>query len=207
MHELSRKTMLRSLTAIALLVPTAALLEARSTDLGPARLVVETKAAYQHGDTLAFRFVGRVPVQSPEPKRLVFQGDLTSLASGDKVGSFTWDLTCNQIIGAPCIRYEVTATFALPEGSLVSRGPAGAVPDHHPGFFLIGIHPEGTSIVDATGAFAGRSGRAHMSGRHGGQDFPNFRFLPGSTRLRTVLSSRLSLRQARNPPVATTSLR
>lgn len=170
-----RRLIIRYLVALALLVPAAALFEARSTDLGPARLVAETTSAHQQGDTFAFRFAGRIPVRSPEPKRMVFEGDLTSLASGEKVGTLIWDLTCHQLIGAPCLRYDVSATFALPDGTLVSRGPAGAVPDpNHPGFFLIGIHPEGNSIVEATGAFAGRSGRAHQSGRHGGQDFPTF---------------------------------
>lgn len=32
----------------------------------------------------------------------------------------------------------------------------------------------GNSIIKATGAFAGRTGKAHMSGRHGGQDLPGF---------------------------------
>jgi hypothetical protein len=91
------------------------------------------------------------------------------------VGGFTWNLTCAHVIGAPCVVYEVTSTFRLPEGTLVSRAMATAVPDAaHPGFFLIGIHPDGDSIIQATGAFTGRTGKAHQSGRHGGQEFPAF---------------------------------
>ena len=50
----------------------------------------------------------------------------------------------------------------------VSVAPDGTAP----GFFHVGIHPEGKSIIEATGVFAGRTGTAHMSGRHGGQEFP-----------------------------------
>jgi hypothetical protein len=43
-----------------------------------------------------------------------------------------------------------------------------------PGFVHVGIHPGDKSITDGTGVFAGRTGKAHMSGRHGGQEFPAF---------------------------------
>jgi hypothetical protein len=161
MRKQAMKPMLRYFTALILLMPIVASLGARVTDLGHARMVGETKSAFQAGDTLALRFAGRVASRSPNPQHLVFDGDLTSLATGDKAGSFTWDLTCAQIVGVPCGSYEVTNTFRFPDPS-------------HPGFFLIGIHPEGKSIIEATGVFAGRTGRAHMSGLHGAQEFPAF---------------------------------
>jgi hypothetical protein len=162
------KPMLRYLTALILLMPIAALLGARVTDLGHARIVVETKSAFQAGDTQAFRFAGRVASRSPNPQHLIFAGDLTSLATGDKAGSFTWD----DDLGA---RNVVTSTFRFPEGTLVSRARGSAGPDpNHPGFFLIGIHPESKSIIEATGVFAGRTGTVHMSGLHGTQDAPAF---------------------------------
>lgn len=136
--------------------------------------MVETKSAYHAGDTLAFRS-GRVASHSPNPQHLVFDGDLTSLATGDKVGTFTWDLTCGQAIGFPCGVYEVTNTFRLPGGTIVSRGMASVAPDPTgPGFFHIGIHPDADNIVETTGVYNGRRGRAHMSGRHGGHEFPAY---------------------------------
>lgn len=174
MHK-QAKPMLRYLAALILLVPVVASMGTRITDLGHARMVVETKSAFQHGDTLAFRFAGRVASRSPNPQRLVFEADLTSLATGDKAGSFTWDLTCGQVVGFPCGMYEVTNTFTLPEGTLVTRGTASVAPDGSaPGEFHAGIHPDGKNIIQATGMFAGRTGKAHMSGRHGGQEFPAF---------------------------------
>jgi hypothetical protein len=36
------------------------------------------------------------------------------------------------------------------------------------------MHPSADDIVETAGAVTGRTGRAHMSGRHGGQEFPAF---------------------------------
>ena len=169
------RPLLRYVTVVLLLVPAAATVGARVGAIRDARPVVETKSAYQAGDTLAFRFAGRVASHSPNPQHLVFDGDLTSLASGEKVGGFTWDLTCGQAVGFPCGVYEVTNTFRLADGTLVSRGMASIAPDPTgPGFVHVGIHPSADNIIDATGALTGRTGRAHMSGRHGGQEFPAF---------------------------------
>ena len=175
MRQRATKPMLRYFTAFILLMPMVALLGARVTDLGHARIVVETKSAFETGDTLAFRFAGRVASHSPNPQHLVFDGDLTSLATGDKAGTFSWDLTCGQAIGFPCGVYEVINTFRLPGGTLVTRGTASVAPDPTgPGFFHAGIHPTAENIIEATGVFTGRTGKAHMSGRHGGQEFPAF---------------------------------
>jgi hypothetical protein len=170
------KPMLRYLTALILLMPIAAPLDARNTDLGRARIVVETKSVFQADDTMAFGFVGRVANRSPNPQHVIYDGDLTSLATGEKAGSLTWDhgfagRGVSGLSGAD----EVTTTFRLAGGTLVSRAQPSGVPDpNHPGFFLIGIHPEGNSIIEATGVFAGRTGRAHMSGFHGAQEAPAF---------------------------------
>lgn len=166
---------LRHLIAPVLVLAVVTSLGPRVSDLGHVRLVADTKTAFEQGDTMAFRVAGRLPRESPEPSRSVFNGDLMSLATGDTVGSFTWDLTCHHAVGVPCIVYEVTNTFRLPQGSLVARTHATAAPDAgHPGYFLIGVHPDANNIVEATGAFAGRSGRAHQSGRHDGRDLPGF---------------------------------
>ena len=175
MHKHAVKPMLRYLAALILVIPIAAMTGARVTNVVNARMVVETKSAFQAGDTLAFRFAARVASHSPNPQHLVFDSDLTSLATGDKAGTFSWDLTCGQAIGFPCGVYEVVNTFRLPGGTLVTRGTANVTPDATgPGFFHAGIHPAADNIIEATGVFTGRTGKAHMSGRHGGQEFPAF---------------------------------
>jgi len=169
------KRTLRYLTALIPLVLMTALLEVHVTHLGDVRMATETKSAFQVGDTLAFGFAGRVASHSPDAQHLVFDGDLTSLATGDKAGTFSWDLTCGQAVGFPCVVYEVTNTFRLAGGTLVSRGMPNVAPAlTGPGFFHVGIHPTADNIVEATGVFSGRTGRAHMSGRHGAQEFPAF---------------------------------
>ena len=82
MRKQGTKPMLGYFTALILLLPIAASLGTRVSDLGHARMVVETKSAFQAGDTLAFRFAGRVASRSPNQQHLVFDGDLTSLATG-----------------------------------------------------------------------------------------------------------------------------
>ncbi len=114
MHKQAIKPMLRYLTALVLLIPLFAMTGARVTNVAHSRMVVETKSAFQAGDTLAFRFAGRVASRSPNPQHLVFDSDLTSLATGDKAGTFSWDLTCGQAIGFPCGVYDVINTFRLP---------------------------------------------------------------------------------------------
>jgi hypothetical protein len=145
--------------------------------LGPARLVVEATSAFEHGDTIAVRFAGRLANKSTDPKHLTWVGELHSLASGAVVGTLTHDITCLGAVGLPCLVFEAVDTFNFRNGTIVNRALESAPPDPgHPGFFLIGIHPEGKSIVSAAGAFAGRTGTAHMSGRHDGREAPTVTF-------------------------------
>jgi hypothetical protein len=147
------------------------------TDLGRARLVVETTSAFEHGDTIAVRFATRLANKSADPRHLAWTGELRSLASGAVVGTLTHDISCLGAVGLPCLVFESVDTFTFPNGTLVNRAPMSAVPDPAaPGFFLVGIHPDGKSIASATGAFAGRTGTAHMSGRHDGREVPTGTF-------------------------------
>jgi hypothetical protein len=146
-------------------------------DLGRARLVVENTSAFEHGDTIAVRFAAHVTNKSTDPRHLAWVGELRSLASGAVVGTLTHDITCLGVVGLPCLVFEAVDTFTFPQGTIVNRALLSAVPDPAaPGFFLIGIHPDAKSIVSATGAFAGRTGTAHMSGRHDGREVPTATF-------------------------------
>ena len=173
MGRTGSKVLWRYLAAVTLLVPAFAAVAHSATDVGPTRLAAQTTTAFAASDTIAIRFAGRIPGKQPGPDRAVFEGDMTSLATGEPLGTFTWDLTCHGAVGIPCGVYEVTNTFRFAEGTLVTKEAASVAPDGTaPGFFHVGIHPQGKSVIEATGVFAGRTGTAHMSGRHGGQEFP-----------------------------------
>lgn len=168
------KAMFGSLTALVLLIPIAATRESEVTDLGQARMAVETKSAFENGDTLAFRVAGRAPIKTPAPSRIAVDLDVRSLATGESVGTMTWDLTCLGAVPFPCGHYDLEATFRLPGGTLVNRSKANAVTDPgHPDSLLIGIHPDGKTI-EGTGVFAGRTGKVHQSGFHICRECPNF---------------------------------
>jgi hypothetical protein len=146
-------------------------------DLGRARMIVEATSAFRQGDTIAVRVAGRLANQSTDPRHMIWVGELRSLASGEVVGTLTHDITCLGAVGVPCLVFEAVDTFNFPDGTIVSRDLESAPPDPaHPGFFNIGIHPDGKSIVSATGVFAGRTGTAHMSGRHDGREAPTVTF-------------------------------
>jgi hypothetical protein len=175
------RTSIRIMGSAAAIALVAVVLSMRApgqpAHLGPARLVVEATSAYQQGDTIAVRFAGHLANKSTDPKHLTWVGELHSLASGQVMGTLTHDITCLGAIGLPCVVFEATDTFTFPSGTIVSRDLESAVPDPaYPGFFLIGIHPDGKSIISATGVFAGRTGRAHMSARHDGREAPTVTF-------------------------------
>jgi hypothetical protein len=163
------------IAALALSVPAPG----GPADLGRARLVVETTSAFEHGDTIAVRFAARLANTSTDSKHLAWTGELRSLASGAVVGTLTHDITCLGAVALPCLALgtEAVDTFTFPQGTIVNRALLSAAPDPGaPGLFLIGIHPDAKSIVSATGAFAGRTGTAHMSGRHDGREVPTATF-------------------------------
>jgi len=143
--------------------------------LGPTRLVAETFAAIDAGDTVALRFAGRLPNQSSDPTHLVFTGEVRSMSTGEVVGTMTHDVTCLSSTPPPCAVLDAVNTFRLAEGALVNHALESVAPDpQHADFVLIGNHPPGESIVSGTGAYEGRTGRAHMSARHEISELPGF---------------------------------
>jgi len=137
--------------------------------------VAETRQAYMRGDIFALRFVGRVANVSTDPSHWRFNGEVQSLATGEVVGTLTHQLTCLGTVSLPCPVVDVVDTFQFADGALVSRAKETIAADPgHPGFALIGIHPDGKSIVEATGTMAGRTGRAQMSGHHDGRELPGY---------------------------------
>jgi hypothetical protein len=142
---------------------------------GKTRLVVDSQAGFEPGDRLALHVAGRLADESSDPRHYVFNGQLRSLASGEVVGTVTHDATCFGAAAAPCPLLQVTNTFNLPGGTIVNRAlESVALDPQHAGFALIGIRPAGKSIVAGTGVYAGRTGRAKLSGWHDGRDLPEY---------------------------------
>jgi hypothetical protein len=142
---------------------------------GETRLVVDSKPGFQPGDSLALHVAGRLADESTDPRRFVFNGQLRSLDSGEVVGTVTHDATCFGAAAVPCPVLQVTNTFNLPDGTIVNQAlESVALDPQHAGFGLISIRPDGKSIVAGTGAYAGRTGRAKMSGWHDGRELPEY---------------------------------
>ena len=169
----TRRPLIRYLTALSLIMPVVASVPRSPADLGEVHLAAETSSAYTLGDTIAVRVAGRIASTSPSPNRLVFDGPMTALGSGEPAGNFTSDLSCHGAAGIPCGVYEVINTFEFSDSSIVTKSTANVAPDATAaGFFHVGIHPDADNITHGTGIFAGRTGTAHMSGRHDGHEFP-----------------------------------
>jgi len=83
-----------------------------------------------------------------------------SLTTGQVIGTFTNDF---QNKGPGTVDSITTYQFA--DGKLVSHVQVSVAPDPaKPGWILVGARPDGDSIVEATGVFAGRTGRVDLSG-------------------------------------------
>lgn len=145
----------------------------RPTHARTVRLAAVTKAAVDHGETIAAHVAGRLANLSTDPSRWVFRGELQSLATREAMGTVTHEITCLGIVGLPCPVVDAVTTFRFNDGTIVNRATVSiALDPERPGFAHIGSHPSGKSIVSGTGAFTGRSGKAHMSGHHDGREAP-----------------------------------
>jgi len=83
-----------------------------------------------------------------------------SLATGEVIGTFTNDFK-NKGPGT----VDAVTSFVFADGKLVSHVQVSVVPDPaRPGWILVGSRPDADSVVEATGVFAGRTGRVDMSG-------------------------------------------
>ena len=167
MHSIRRTITLAS----ALLIVAGALsffASPPATDLGRVDLAAESVSAWAAGDTMAVRFAGRLKDETPDDNSVFrFTTNMTSLGDGSVLGTMTHEVTC-AMGPPPCAMLAATHTFRFKDGEIVNKAnEAWLAPDpEDPTWVLIGIHPKGKSVVSGTGAYAGRTGRAHMSGRH-----------------------------------------
>ena len=103
------------------------------------------------------------------PDRLVRTVELYSM-TGERMGTATRDFAFT----GPNTGDDVM-TFHFSDGDLVSRALLTFAPSSaDPGFFFVGTHSGGDTIVPdrGTGAYAGRTGRVRMAGWHDGREFP-----------------------------------
>ncbi len=111
---------------------------------------------------------------SESPMRTVFEFDLYSLATGERIGTAHDDVFCSTTTPPPCQVFDAVTTFRLPGGDITNHAQVSVVPDpQRPGHFLVAARPEGKSIVSATGAYAGRTGTVRMSGHDDGRGYPS----------------------------------
>lgn len=166
---LSLVAILTGLTAAAFQV-----LPSPDAALGEAELVAETTTAPAQGDTIALYLSGRIATKTVDQATDSWTGDLISLATGGVAGTLRHEITCHNVTSFPCMVFTSTDTFALQGGTIVARGTESVAPyaAAEPGIFHVGIHPQGNSIISATGVFEGRTGRAQLLARHDGREYP-----------------------------------
>ena len=138
----------------------------------------------------------------------VWTTDLFSLTTLEKIGEFTDRATCATSTPPPCAVYDITTTYRVPGGDVVSHEMWSASPDPtQPGVYLIGSRPPSDTIVAGTGRFQDRRGRVSGWGILDLRQFPDrigvdvrafIRFAPNDA---DVLGSR-ELMVSHEPPGA-----
>lgn len=135
--------------------------------------VISPAAADSEPDFISVNPRGSVPVEH-DGDAFVWTADLFSLTTLDKIGTFTDRATCSTTALPPCLVYDVTTTYRVPGGEIVSRGQWSLAPDPtQPGFAFAGTRPERDTIVSGTGRFQGRTGRVSGWGIVDLRQFPN----------------------------------
>jgi hypothetical protein len=120
------------------------------------------------GNRLALNFRGTGNLEPAERGRFQWSTDLYSLITGERVG------TGNNNTSMTVPIEDHVMTFHLPDGDLVTHSKESVMPDpQHPGFAVVGIHQDNNIVSErGTGAFAGRTGKATMSGWVDGNKLP-----------------------------------
>jgi hypothetical protein len=131
-------------------------------------------APFRWGDFMAVNTRGAAKNISTDPMRTVFEFDLYSLATGERIGTAHDDVFCSTTAPPPCQVFDALTTFRLPDGEITNHAQVSVVPDpQRPGQFLVAARPESSSIVAGTGAYAGRSGRVRLTGLDDGSRYPS----------------------------------
>ena len=160
--------------AAAHLVALAAARVAASDALGTAsRSAAASDQSATPAEIIAVNTRGTAKNESTDPARVTYTFPLYSLTAGQQVGTGIDDATCISSTPPPCGVVDDIATFHLPQGDIVSHALLGVAPDPlRPGFILVGSRPAANTIIKATGAYSGRTGRVRLSGGDDMRQFP-----------------------------------
>lgn len=124
------------------------------------RYAIQATAA--DGSAYEYIPVGSLGKSEVEKKdgRAVMTFPMYSLTTGEVIGTLINDAQPN----GPGTNDLVTS-FVFADGKLVSHTTSSLAQDPaKPGWVLVGMRPDADSIVEATGVFAGRTGRVDLSG-------------------------------------------
>ncbi len=128
---------------------------------------------FRHGDFMALNSRGKSPNVSSDSMRTVYNFDLYSLATGERIGTATDDVFCSTATPPPCQVFDAKTTFRLPDGEFVNHAQVSVVPDpQRPGWFLVASLPSSKGIISGTGAYAGRTGTVKLTGVNDGRNYP-----------------------------------
>ena len=110
---------------------------------------------------------------STEPGQYLIHTLVFSPADGSQIGTVVDRFTCGSG-PPPCQVLEGTATITYPEGSVTGHFVVPYAPDPaRPGFYLFGGRPTEDNLVEATGVYAGRTGKFSVSGSVDMRRFPS----------------------------------
>lgn len=151
----------------------------RALSLAALTVIVGVGAAPRHAvsaapsQIIAVNTRGTADNESTDPQRVRYTFPLYSLTTGERIGTGVDDATCVTTTPPPCAVVDDIATFHLAQGDIVSHALVAVSPDSlRPGFILVGSRPSSNTITQATGAFAGMSGKVRLSGGDDVRKFP-----------------------------------
>jgi hypothetical protein len=137
--------------------------------LSPPSLMPSSAAADEPVDMIAVNSKGTANNESKDQNRTVYTFPMYSLATGAQIGTITDDVGLTSTPGV----VDVITTYRFKDGEIVNHMPVSISQDSQkPGWVVVGNRPEGNTIVKATGAYAGRTGRVRLSGVDDLNKFP-----------------------------------
>lgn len=138
------------------------------------RLREDGAAAYsEHAERMTLNTRGMRQNTSTDPMRTVYEFDVHSNLTGEKIGTATDSVSCSTTTPPPCQVFDAVTTFHLPDGEITNHAQVSVVPDpQRPGGFLVGARPETNSVVSGTGAYAGQRANVRLTGWNDGSRYP-----------------------------------